>query len=210
MKKVIFTILLVAILALSLTACDVNSGNSGSGDDVYAKLNEMVTMDYPIVKLQVETTSNGITLVNKYSATTSSASTTIRYTVQSLNNITVNEDGSYNIPDKMIEEKTGSAIVENGKITVLDGDDANISVEALDDIKIKFDKDYFTSVEATEQDGVNSFSAVVTDIKGFTGNNNFDGKDMTILVSYTTSLKAITINYTMNSGATVKVTYSFS
>ena len=208
MKKVIFTILLVAILALSLIACDTKADGSGSG--VYAELNEMVAMDYPIVKLQVETTSNGITLVNKYSATTSSASTTIRYTVQSLNNITVNEDGSYNIPDKMIEEKTGSAIVENGKITVLDGDDANISVEALDDIKIKFDKDYFTSIETAEQDGINTFSAAVTDIKGFTGNNSFDGKDMTIQVSYTTALKAITINYTMNSGATVKVTYSFS
>ena len=208
MKKVIFTILLVAILALSLIACDTKADGPGSG--VYAELNEMVAMDYPIVKLQVETTSNGITLVNKYSATTSSASTTIRYTVQSLNNITVNEDGSYNIPDKMIEEKTGSAIVENGKITVLDGDDENISVEALDDIKIKFDKDYFTSIETAEQDGINTFSAIVSDIKGFTGNNSFDGKDMTIQVSYTTALKAITINYTMNSGATVKVTYSFS
>ena len=208
MKKVIFTILLVAILALSLIACDTKADGSGSG--VYAELNEMVAMDYPIVKLQVETTSNGITLVNKYSATTSSANTTIRYTVQSLNNITVNKDGSYNIPDKMIKEKTGSAIVENGKITVLDGDDVNISVEALDNLKIKFDKDYFASVEATEQDGANTFSAAVTDIKGFTGNNSFDGKDMTIQVSYTTALKAITINYTMNSGATVKVTYSFS
>lgn len=208
MKKVIFTILLVAILALSLIACDTKADGSGSG--VYAELNEMVAMDYPIVKLQVETTSNGITLVNKYSATTSSANTTIRYTVQSLNNITVNEDESYNIPDKMIEEKTGSAIVENGKLTVLDGDDVNISVEALDDVKIKFDKDYFTSIETAEQDGINTFSAIVSDIKGFTGNNSFDGKDMTIQVSYTTALKAITINYTMNSGATVKVTYSFS
>ena len=208
MKKVIFTILLVAILALSLIACDTKA--DGSGSDVSAELNEMVAMDYPIVKLQVETTSNGITLVNKYSATTSSASTTIRYTVQSLNNITVNKDGIYNIPDKMIEEKTGSAIVENGKITVLDGNDVNISVEALDDIKIKFDKDYFTSIETAEQDGINTFSAIVSDIKGFTGNNSFDGKDMTIQVSYTTALKAITINYTMNSGATVKVIYSFS
>ena len=208
MKKVIFTILLVAILALSLIACDTKA--DGSGDGVYAELNEMVAMDYPIVKLQVETTSNGITLVNKYSATTSSASTTIRYTVQSLNNITVNKDGSYNIPDKMIEEKTGSAIVEDGKITVRDGDDVNISVEALDNLKIKFDKDYFTSIETAEQDGINTFSAAVTDIKGFTGNNSFDGKDMTIQVSYTTALKAITINYTMSSGATVKVTYSFS
>lgn len=208
MKKVIFTILLVAILALSLIACDTKADGSGSG--VYAELNEMVAMDYPIVKLQVETTSNGITLVNKYSATTSSANTTIRYTVQSLNNITVNEDESYNIPDKMIEEKTGSAIVENGKLTVLDGDDVNISVEALDDVKIKFDKDYFTSIETAEQDGINTFSAIVSDIKGFTGNNSFDGKDMTIQVSYTTALKAITINYTMNSGATVKVIYSFS
>lgn len=205
MKKVIFTILLVAILALSLIACDTKADGSGSG--VYAELNEMVAMDYPIVKLQVETTSNGITLVNKYSATTSSASTTIRYTIQSLNKIIVNDDESYN---KMIEEKTGSAIVEDGKITVRDGDDVNISVEALDNLKIKFDKDYFTSIETAEQDGINTFSAIVSDIKGFTGNNSFDGKDMTIQVSYTTALKAITINYTMNSGATVKVTYSFS
>ena len=70
MKKIVFTILLVAILTLSLVACDDNGSTS---DDVYGQLNGMVTMDYPIIKLQVETTSNGITLVNKYSATTSSA-----------------------------------------------------------------------------------------------------------------------------------------
>ncbi len=207
MKKIVFTILLAAILTLSLVACDDNGSTS---DDVYGQLNGMVTMDYPIIKLQVETTSNGITLVNKYSATTSSTSTTIRYTIQSLAKVIVNDDGSYTMPDKMIEEKTGSAIVENGKITVLDGDDVDITPDALENLKIKFDKDYFTSVEVDEQTGYKTFSALVTNIKGFTGNDSFDGKDMSIQVNYADTLKSITIAYTMNSGATVKVIYSFS
>ena len=207
MKKTIFVILIVAILAISLTAC----GGVGGGD-VYGKLNEMIGYDYSTIKLEVATTMNGITLTNKYTGVSASNGTVVTYTVQTLAEVVDNEDGSFSMPSEMIVTDRGSATVNNGKITELNGKAENIPVNEITSPSLNFNKTYFVSTVHTDNDGVKTIIGTILNdrIKDFTGNQNFDGKDMTFEVVYGESINSIVLNYTTNAGATVKVTYTFS
>ena len=212
MKKSIPIILIIALLAVVLTACgpkdtsnNNNNDNNNTPADVYSKLNDMTNEDYSIIKLQVETTNYGVTLTNKYTATTANGRTTIRYNIQKLNEITTDENGNYVVTNDIISTEEGSAIVTNGKITSLDGKEENIPVNALENLNIKFDKSYFENIE----EGEGTLSAKVKDITGFTGNSKFSGKDMSIIVTYGERLQSLIINYNMAGGASVKVTYTF-
>ena len=206
MRKAIFIILIVSILSLALTACSLDSN-----DNLYKNLNQMAKDDFPIVKLEVATTYNGTTLVNKYNATTASNGTIVRYTVQTLSKIVENEDGSFTIPEEMIKTESGSASIVNGKITILNGDMVDIPINALENLSINFNEKYFEGVKVEElEDGTKRFTATVSNIQGFTGNSNFDGKNMTINVVYGNYIQSLIVNYTMADGATVKVTYNFT
>lgn len=207
MKKTIFVILIVAILAISLTAC----GGVGGGD-VYSRLNEMVGYDYSTIKLEVATTMNGITLTNKYTGVSASNGTVVTYTVQTLAEVVENEDGSFSMSSEMIVTDRGSATVNNGKITELNGKAENIPVNEITSPSLNFNKTYFVSTVHTDNDGVKTIIGTILNdrIKDFTGNQNFDGKDMTFEVVYGENINSIVLNYTTNAGATVKVTYTFS
>ena len=207
MKKTIFVILIVAILALALTAC----GNQNSSD-AYNLINEMLDDEFYTVKLQVETTDKGVTLTNKYIAVMASNGTMIRYTVQSLAEIVENEDGTFTMPSNMINTENGSATVNNGKIIDLNGNAESIPVDAITSPSLSFNKDYFVGTIHSENDGVKTIIGNVNQdhVKDFTGNQNFDGKDMTFEVIYGEKDTATALIYTMTSGASVKVTYTFS
>ena len=63
--------------------------------------------------------------------------------------------------------------------------------------------------QSTYEAGAYAFKADVTNIKGFTGNDNFDGTNMSVLVRYNDKLSSMVIDYTSANGATVKVIYTF-
>ena len=208
MKKSTLIILVAIVLTLAVvaTAC-----NNLGGNDTYDTLNKMLKDDFSIIKLEVETTYQDVTLTNKYTATTVNGKTSIRYTLQTLSEITKDEDGKYVIPE-LTTTKTGKADFVNGKLTTIDGDAEDIPIDAITSPSLKFDKRYFMSTIHSENDGVKTIiGTVIQDhIKDFTGNQNFDGKNMTFTVTYGEKLQSLVINYTMNSGASVKVTYTFS
>ena len=207
MKKTIFVILIVTILALALTAC-----NDQTSGETYNSINEMLKDEFSMVKLQVETTDKGITLTNKYTAMIASNGTMVTYSVQSLAEIVENQDGTFTMPANMIVTENGSASVNNGNIIDLNGKAENIPVDAITTPSLKFDKNYFAGTIHSDNDGVKTITGSVLDerVKDFTGNQNFDGKNMTFEVVYNETVESITLNYTMNGGATVKVTYTFS
>ena len=203
MKKIIFIILIVSMLAISLTACNLNGGNA------YSQINELLKDDFSHITLDVETTANGITLVNKYSASIASNTTIVTYSMQSLAEIEKDEDGNYIMPTDMIVTEKGSATINNGKITF---DGKETALPEITSPSLNFNKQYLSKncTKVVDESNVTTIIADVIDIKGFTGNSNFDGKDMKVEVVYGESIKSIVINYTMNSGATVKVTYTFA
>jgi hypothetical protein len=207
MKKSIIAIIIVAILALTLVACGEFTKDSKT---IYDTLNDMVDMDYQRVNLEVQTTMSGVTLVNNFTSTKGTTSTVISYSVQELATFDIIPGGNeYEIPSEMIVKKTGTAIVQNGKIIEQNGDSVDISVVALQDLTINFKREYFNMAQETYEGGADVFKAEVINAKGFTGNANFNGTNMKITVRYGTALKSIIIDYVSDQGAQVKVIYNF-
>ena len=204
MKKKILVTIIIAILALTLTAC----GLIPKDGDTYDELNEMLKSDYQGVNLEVQTTMNGVTLVNSFTSNIGTNSTIVTYSVQELATFD-NTDGSYVVPDNMIVKKTGTAVIKNGVIVEQNGDEVEIPVTSLENISIQFKQSFFNMAQETYEASAYVFKADVTNIKGFTGNDNFDGTNMSVMVRYNDKLSSMVIDYTSANGATVKVIYTF-
>lgn len=204
MKKKILVTIIIAILALTLTAC----GLIPKDGDTYDELNEMLKADYQSVNLEVQTTMNGVTLVNSFTSNIGANNTIVTYSVQELATFD-NTDGNYVVPDNMIVKKTGTAVIKNGVIVEQNGDAVEISVTSLENLTIKFKDSFFNMAQSTYEAGAYVFKADVTNIKGFTGNDNFDGTNMSIMVRYNDKLSSMVIDYTSANGATVKAIYTF-
>lgn len=204
MKKKILVTIIIAILALTLTAC----GLIPKDGDTYDELNEMLKADYQSVNLEVQTTMNGVTLVNSFTSNIGANNTIVTYSVQELATFD-NTDGNYVVPDNMIVKKTGTAVIKNGVIVEQNGDAVEISVTSLENLTIKFKDSFFNMAQSTYEAGAYVFKADVTNIKGFTGNDSFDGTNMSIMVRYNDKLSSMVIDYTSANGATVKVIYTF-
>ena len=206
MKKKILVTIIIAILALTLTAC----GLIPKDGDTYDELNEMLKADYQGVNLEVQTTMNGVTLVNKFMSTIGANNTIVSYEIQELATIDqVCDADIYVIPDNMIVKKTGTAVIKNGVIVEQNGDAVEIPVTSLENLTIQFKDSFFNMAQGTYEAGAYVFKADVTNIKGFTGNDNFDGTNMSVMVRYNEKISSIVIDYTSANGATVKVIYTF-
>ena len=205
-KKIIFVAITLVISTILLTACNLLPGSS----DVYADLNEMVAMDYDNVALENQTTYNGVTLVDKYTATKSSnGNTMVTYSSERLATIEKDANGNYVVPEDMIVTKSGSVIIENGEIVDQSGDVIDLPITQLEKINLKFDKKYFTDVNTYADGNMNVFEAKVKTPWAFLDNPDFHGKDMSVMVRYGEKLNVVVVDYTSQNGATVKVTYSF-
>ena len=140
MKKKILVTIIIAILALTFTAC----GLIPKDGDTYDELNEMLKADYQGVNFEVQTTMNGVTLVNKFKSTIGANNTIVSYEIQELATIDqVCDEDIYVIPGSMIINKTGSAVIKNGVIVEQNGDAVEISVSSLEKISLSFKQDYF-------------------------------------------------------------------
>ena len=221
-KSIVLIISILAVVVLTFTACGVDA-------DVCDELNAMIKMDYTLVKMDVSTTTEGVTLDSSFTSQSAVNGTTVVYSVEKLATIDKNENNQYVMPENMITKQTGHATVKDGKIIEQTGDSVDIPTN-LGSLSVKFKESYFSLVK-NYLDGSNSvFEAKVESITGFTGNEYFDGKDMYVTVRYqksitgnsnsagsdvnvnissTTKLTSMIIDYVTNNGAIVKVIYSF-
>lgn len=206
MKKVLFILVIVALLTISLTACNLISDKDA---DVYNTLNEMASKEYTNINLAVETSYQGVTLLNTYTIMNSSNSTMVTYKTQSLATIGTDEDGNFVVPEDMIVTKEGNAIIKGGQVVEQSGSPADVPVKSISTLKLDFNEAYFNNPYGYAENEQQIFVANVTNAKAFTSNAEFDGKDMTVEVRYGEQLEKVTINYTSQKGALVKVTYTF-
>lgn len=204
-KKIIICALIVVIVAFMITACTPQQ----ESDDVYAKINEMAKMEYQIMRLEVQTTYEGVTLVDQFTSSKGVNNTIVSYQKERLATIEQDEDGNYIVPEEAIVRETGSAEIVNGKIVSSTGDTTNIPLESVQSLSILFKKNYFSSVKEYAEGTLNVFSANVVDLIGFTGDYTFSGKDMSVEVRYAEKLSQVMIDYTSANGATIKVIYKF-
>ncbi|MBQ8177742.1 MAG: hypothetical protein IJ033_00980 [Clostridia bacterium] len=206
MKKVLFIFVVLAVVMVSLTACNLVPEEP----DVYTELNEMARMSYVGVNLSVQTTMDGVTLTSVYTVTNSSNNTMVSYSSESLATIVQDGQGNYVMPENRVITKTGNATIKNGAIVEQTGDSADIPVKSLEALVLDFNQNYFNMPHGYYENDYFVFKAEVTNVKGFTSNNTFDGKDMSVEVHYNESLEKVMIDYTMDSGAVVKVVYTFN
>ena len=209
MKKIIISILLILAILATFVACDDkgNNQNNKNGTDTeqttpnpevvkttYDILNELATQSYSKVKLDISTVTGDVELKASYTLT----GLEVSYSVEQLNLLPSDGNIENVSPDYKVT-LSGSATVENGKITKID--DEAISIPSYDELKgaFNFTESNFKNIQIEN----GKITADVVSSSEFFGTNKTIN-NMKITVEYTDSaLQKITITYnTINSAVT--------
>lgn len=207
MKKLLAIVLLAAV-ALTLWGCTpVNDGQASEEalTSTLASIQEMTEKSYDSFNLTVTTKKDDITLKNQFKVRTADGKTTVSYTVESLNKISV-ENGALTVPDNMIKVSEGKVEIADGKTVLLNGEAVDINLESVDKLALQFKASYFESPSVKAA----SFFAKVTNPKAFTQNSAIDAQNMTVSVSFNTvKLQKLTLKYNLSTGESVTAEYMF-
>ncbi len=190
-RKILILVSMVLALTFVLCAC--------GEEDNYSSINKMLDENYSTVELTVSTTKDGETLTSTAKTTQNGDKTTVDYVVRQF--ATFGET----LPDSYIEEKVGKVVVSNGKIVEQNGASLIMNLETVT-ASFNFDVNYFISAKWTE----NSFSAVVSNAKGFFKDNEFDGIGTKVSATFGEFLQSLSVTYTSANGAKVELNYVFS
>lgn len=211
MKKICVSIFLILAVLATFVACGgiENDHNEGPGSNteqttastenaktVYDILNELSKIEYSQVHLNISTISGDVELKSSYTLTDSE----ITYSLEQLNLLP--EDGNVgNLSSNYKATLKGSAVIENGKVTWLDGD--KISIPSYDELigAFNFDESNFRKIQ--QESG--KLSAEVISASEFLGIDK-NIKNMKITVEYSdSSLQKITITYNTDLSAVTTV-----
>ncbi len=225
MKKIILSILsmiLIFVLLGCLIACDgaANDNKNGQNDQTEQNadnekneeneeneektpcelLNELSNQSYKKVKLNITTTTNSFELKASYVLTDVS----VEYSVEQLNLLPVDGNLENASPN---DKKTvsGTATVENGKITKVDHED--VTIPSYTELKGGFDfrEAYFKNAQADN----GKFTADVVLVSDFLGTEK-TVNDMKLVVEYDSSaIQKMTMTY-QTANATVSTVYEFT
>ena len=209
MKKLILSIFLILAILMTFVACDDKGSNQNNGTEsdseqttptpeavktTYDILNELATQNYSKVKLDISTVTGEVELKASYTLTGSEVS----YSVEQLNFLPSDGNIENVSPDYKVI-LSGSATVENGKITKIDGE--AVSIPSYDELKgaFNFAESNFKNVQIEN----GKITADVVSSSEFLGIDRTINS-MKITVEYTDSaLQKITITYnTINSAVT--------
>lgn len=205
MNKKLLTICLIVVLTLAVVCCAACDTNNHAEE--MKVINSLMRKDYTTVELTVTTVTDDITLAAVYTFEQKNTITELTYEIDRLNSFNVNGN-VVTVPSEYITRVTGKATFDGNKITSIDGDNVDVNV-LLDvvDRNMMFRVSYFSDVTASKA----AFSAKVTNPKGFMQNEEFDGTNMTVKVTYTeTALTSLTIKYEAANGAKVTLDYDFA
>lgn len=215
MKKRIISIIAIFVLLSCFVACDQNgdqqdtetSSNAEqttqpqeteSGDEqnrsVYDILGAFAKQSYGKVTLDITTLTGDFTLSANYSLTANE----VTYSVERLNMLPT--DGNFeNVSSDYKQTLSGTATIENGEVTTLDGE--SVTLPSYDELEGNFDfkESNFKNVAVSE----GRFSAEVVSASAFMGTDK-SLHNMKIIVEYNdVMLQKITITYnTSNSNVT--------
>ena len=210
MKKLIISIVLLFALLMYITACsgskdpEPTPGGSDTptppiSQTIYERLDGLADKEYKKVKVGVVTNTDDIQLSAEYVLTQYN----VLYSIEQLNLLPHDGDIS-EIPPEYKTTISGSAIVDNGEIIILDG--TNVTLPSYDELKgnFNFDESNLKNI-VTES---NSLKADVISPSMFYS-SNVNVQNMRIDVEYSeTELLKIVITYRTNY-STVTNTYEF-
>lgn len=196
MKKFCLLLVISILLIVTLCACDLITNVTASDME---KFNTLLDVDYDGWTLSVSTTTGDVTLNNKFVVTKETEKTTIDYTLEKLNEISIEGNNEFKSTIR------GSVTVVDGKIVSIDGEEANLDVEQLDEVSMVFKLNYFKNISLNST----TLSADVTNPSGFLG-YEIDCHDMKLLAKYSDDFDYIKINYTNTDGSSVEIKYEFN
>lgn len=213
MKKILISVILMLAIWMSLAACspstgDPSTGDSSSGSDtidteekqaICELLNELSRASYKTVRLDITTQTGELELKGEYVLTAKE----VTYLVERMNLLPEDGDPEGVSPDAKTVLK-GSATIENGTVTKLDGD--AVELPDYDALKGAFDfkESYFQNVE--KKNG--AFYADVVSAGAFLGTDQALN-NVKLTVQYNDSaLEKMVITY-QTANATVTTEYVF-
>ena len=194
MKKYIALILLVASVFLCTTSCGEEPVSAVTS--ACATLNELSQKENEKVTVEITTVTEDIRLDAIYTITSSK----VEYSVDVLNKLSFDKDAGESYKKTL----RGTANVENGVVTDIDGE--KVDIPEYNDLRGKFDFDESNFEGATVEGGKLSAKVISPD-KFFAGADKIS--DMSIKVEYSeTAIKNIRISYTDGNTA-VEMLYKF-
>lgn len=197
MKKSICILIVVLCLLMVLCACNILP----TADKNINALNDKLAANYTGWTIKVTTIKSDVTLTNQFVVTKRDADFKVEYTLEELTEISIDKPTA--------DFKTvisGTAIVKNGQVVSIDGDDVVLPVENLDTIGLKFSNSCLSDVALTST----ALVANVSSPKDFIG-KDIETTDMKVSAVFTDSaFEYISISYTAQDGASVTIRYTFN
>lgn len=196
MKKIVFVVVILLLATFCLTSCDQSTE--------YDKLNEMVSQSYQQVTIDVTVKKSGEAdgLVHNIVCLSINDTTKhVAYTLQEYATFDVNGD-TITAPDEQIVTKSGTAILDNGKVTTQTGDQVDYDFANVGKLNMNFNK---ACLSNSVVDGKN-FTADVSNVALFLGNDIPGATNVKVSVDVQ-KYNSITLSYTAN-GSDITITYT--
>lgn len=208
--KYFLTALCLVAVVFAVCACDIPSNGVVGFDGI----GNMLKNDYKQTKLVVDTTEGGVKLSDTFLVTKGEDKISVAVKLQRLVTFEQDDNGNIVVPSKQIKETIGNFDVVDGKVVnasqgldvselpvvAVDASGFNFSAECLSDVKIS----------------TNKMTASVKDVGKFVGVSDFDGKDMTVEVTFaydvaaaSGNLQQMVVNYVTTSGVQAAFTFTF-
>ena len=123
MKKTILVVLVLILAMLCLTSCQ---------DGKYAELNQISKNNYNQVQIDVTVKKSGenSALVSSFKVLNADITKQIEYSVQEYAMFDINGD-QISAPESQIVTKTGTVVLENGKVASQTGDQTGLRLSSL-------------------------------------------------------------------------------
>lgn len=201
MRKTVFAIAAACAAACCFGACNSSCNDDKPSFNQYDELNSMINKSYSKIELTVTDTFDGDTsLVSEYTMQYSEGGVTVSYSVERFSSLSLGGD------DWLITVYTGEAVIKDGSVVSVTGDDIGITAD-ITKTGFTFKQEYFANVNESIL-GIR-LEADVVNPGGFTG-TDMTCTDMKVKADYFDAFTEMQIAYTAENGGKVEYAYVFT
>lgn len=205
-KKILFLVIVLIVALTCLGACN------GSTDKVCETLTDLLQLNYPIITIDVATTTSNVTLTGRFKLINNGDTINVEYSYEKLTTFdwfSVGIPENIYIPTPDEDWKTtvsGTLVVKDDKI--IEGNSSvDLPLDKIDFLGFSFKPAFFQNIKVTKS----KFDANVINPQGFTGNDltsRWGVSDMHVNVLFGDYISRMQINYA-SEGTQVEIVYNF-
>lgn len=204
MKKRILILSIVLVVTLTCLCACVDTT-----DKSCETLTDLLQLNYPIVTIDVTTTTSNATLTGRFKLMNGGDTTTVEYHYDKITVIDweFDSDGNLIIPDEDWMTTVSGVLVVKGDKIIEGSDEIDLPLDKIDFLGFSFKPAFFKNVTATKS----KFDADVINPQGFTGNDltsRWGVSDMRVKVTFGDYISRMQIDY-VSEGTQVEIVYNF-